>query len=82
MSKKTYDHKYEATFLANVLKHNKELVNDESRFDDLVVALEVRLMEAYNAGRGGAIEVESVFEAAGAPAAEILPPDVPGNLSN
>lgn len=81
MSKKTYDHKKEATFLANVLKHNKELVCDGERFDDLVVALEIRLMEAFDAGKSGKVEIESVYEAPGL-AAEILPPSVPTDISN
>ena len=81
MSKKTYDAKKEATFLANVLKHNKELVNEEGRFDDLVVALEIRMMEAFNAGKDGKVEIEVAYEAPDL-GIEILPPVVPVKASN
>lgn len=81
MSNKNYDHRKEATHLAKVLKYNPELTTDTAKFDDLVVALEVRLMEAFHAGQGGKTLVEGVYEAPGV-SAEILPPPVPTGVSN
>lgn len=65
MSKKEYDTKDTAKFLANVIKHNLDLFQSDDRFEDAVVMLEVRLVEAYNAGKNGMPAVESLFTAKG-----------------
>lgn len=36
-----------ATDLAKVLKYNPELVNDPDRFDELVKAIEIRMLNVY-----------------------------------
>lgn len=79
MSKKTYDHKEEATHLAKVLKYNPEYITDEDKFDDLVTILEVRLMQAFFAAEGGKKLIESVYQAPDAAKFELPLPRAGGN---
>lgn len=50
---KAFDAKALAEEFANVLKYNPELLQDPSRFEDLKVVIEVRLLQAYQAGLDG-----------------------------
>jgi hypothetical protein len=52
------DIKHMANELANVLRHNKELLDGD--ITDLSAALEVRFTQAYFAGRDGKRMIESI----------------------
>jgi hypothetical protein len=60
MKDKLYDPKHEATHLAKVLKYNPEYLQDEAKFNDLVTIIEVRMMQAFEAGRAGKIQGEVI----------------------
>ena len=76
---KKYNSKDLATELANVLKYNPELIKDPGRFDDLVVALEVRFMMAYNSGLDDGKKVELISEEDLQPvkSTSVIPPSPP-----
>ena len=56
---KKLDLKKEALDLAKTLKYNPEFLADESRFDDLVVVLELRLEDIAKAAVAQKVEEDS-----------------------